>query len=258
MAGKTIINGTARDTIGGKVLIDGVSRDINGGKTNINGTLYDIPFGPVPPAYEQVDYIENTSGIESIVSPITFKKNLRIETTLYRSPDYTDHGGVTYCGLHSQNHYFKFAVDYEWNSDDGEYAGRCHFCYSGGSLLEPELIIENGTNLKLFVAEPQVYPFMQWNTRRHEGSKVPSGMSSYDDSVIRIFEYQTGTASSPATPRPTIGGFGKISAYVGASSTTPEIELYPCIRRSDNQPGFYEPTLRTFYTCSGLSGVTLT
>ena len=124
-------------------------------------------------------------------------------------------------------------------------------------MLEPYHIIENNTNLKLFVAEPQAYPFMKWNNTRHEGSRVPSGMSSYDDSVIKIFEYQSGPASSQATPRPTIGGFGKITAYIGANSTIPEIELYPCIRKSDNKPGFYEPTLKTFYTCNGLTGVSL-
>lgn len=259
MAGKTNVNGVVYDINSGIVNISGAIYNITGGKTLVDGAVEDIPFGPIPPSYQQVDYIENTLGIESIVSPLTFKRNLRIETTLYRTPNYTGHSGTQYCGLCSQNHYFKFYNSYDWDSDEGEYSGQCHFCFSGGGLIEPYHIINNGVNLKLFVAEPRSIPWMKWDNSTSYGpsSGVPSGMSSYDDSVIKIFEYQSGPASSQATPRPTIGGFGKITAYIGANSTIPEIELYPCIRKSDNKPGFYEPTLKTFYTCNGLTGVSL-
>lgn len=250
MAGKTIINGTARDIIGGKVLINGVSRDISGGKTNINGTLYDIPFGPVPPAYRQVDYIIS-KGIDSITVPIPYQQDLKVETIAYtRAPSPASEPDIYFCGIINANAHFTFLVKNDLLSNDDrifvttfKYSNRNNAIEVNGGFHPIDG--SSSTSQDVYKACKQKfilntgYPGSSSASLNGQTGSVNSS-TTYDNSNLILFK-RTATLY-------TEGGFGQISAYVNNNLIA---DLYPCQRRSDNRLGYYDSIGNQFYTYEG-------
>lgn len=250
MAGKTIINGTARDVIGGKVLINGISRDISGGRTNINGTLYDIPFGPIPPAYKQVDYIIS-KGIDSITVPIPYQKDLKIETMAYtRAPSPYSEPDICFCGIINANAHFAFLLKNDLLSSDDrvfvttfKYSSRNTAIEINGGPTPIDGSPSTSKNVYKACKEKFIlntgYPGSSSASLNGQTGSVHRS-TTYDNSNLILFK----RASSLYTE----GGFGQISAYVDNNLI---VDLYPCQRRSDDRLGYYDSVGRQFYTYEG-------
>ena len=261
MAGKFKINGVYHDINGGKVLVSGVSHDINGGKTNINGTSYDIPFDPVPPAYKRVDYIKS-KGTDYIISPITYQAGLKIETSIYFPKPGSGNYNEYLCGMTSISSSSRFSYyGRQWfatSENDDKTSGNFNYASSGGtaiSLTNPmphNASVARSGILILDVGYPsQRRASIKMNSSISDGP-LNSQYNNYDYSNICLFKRNLESSSL------TKGGFGQITAYV---NNEPIIDLYPCVRRSDNMPGFYDAINYQFYYgtngASGFEGITL-
>lgn len=251
MAGKVKIDGVYHDINGGKVLINGVSHDINGGKANINGTPYDIPFSPVPPAYRQVDYIIS-KGTDYIISPITYQKDLKIETTIYFPKPGSGNYNEYLCAMVSESSSSRFNYyGRQWySSGDDRTSGFFQYVSSGGTAITLDdpmpsnATVPRAGKLILDVGYPsQRRASMKMGSGTNDGP-LNSQYNNYDNSNISLFKRTSNLLTK--------GGFGQITAYI---NDEPIIDLYPCVRRSDNMPGFYDAiNYQFYYGTNGASG----
>ena len=244
MSGRTLIGGTAYEIVDGTTKVGGTLYSITEGRTKIGGSVYSIDFGPVPYAYQQVEYIQYTSStIAYYTLPITSQEGLKLECKLW-SVNYNDYqchiGTITSSSLTSKaRQFFHIALD-EDNYDYGVASCAGDSVTSGLPLDSSGNI---GVNFGNYGTTNTIVLTYNSNNRTSSVNRTRTLSSTGNTMYIM----------NPNSVRN--GKYGSIKAY--NASNTLIMELYPVYRKSDNAPGFWDSISRQFLSKSGSGAVTV-
>lgn len=249
MAGKTLIGGTAYKISGGKCLNGGTAYKISKGKTLIGGTAYNITFGYLPDEYQQVEYLRVTAAgafvndISVKIAPLSDFR-FKFRPTPQSSSSYTSYKYI-------MSHYL---------ADDKEglqITNEAH--YTSGSGYRSTLVVKvNRTSKTIYPEGGYVASADAILAHKVRVYSVSGGTTIYVDGVSkatadRIISPSTGI--SYITFLGDVKSTGAYSArgdiyyfYYNYNNSSQEYFLYPCYRKSDSQPGFYDVVNSAFYT----------
>ena len=240
MPGKVNIGGTAYTVAYGKTKISGTTYDIGEGKTKIGGTVNDISFGTVPYKYQQVAYVESTSSYKNgphIVMPITTQENLKIVAVINK---YGADEDLDYLGYNANN------ADEEFFLSSNGSLFIAIMEVAGQSITNPSYkTVANGTTLTAT---------MVFGSNGQTTSLTVTGVSGWNKTSTRSRALaNTGNPMYLFTNNSSSwcykGRFGQVTAY--NSSNAVIMDLYPCYRKSDNTPGFWDTVSKQFLTNAG-------
>lgn len=248
MPGKVNIGGTTYTVAYGKTKIGGTTYDIGMGKTKIGGTNKDIILSTIPYKYQQVEYIKNSSSSNKpyINLPITSQEGLKLE--IYAASEgysntqcfigtYSDtnssYSQKFYLADNGESFFYGYAIcagtslDARWSASTSLKFYRIFFGNYGVS-----------NNMSLYLYEPS-------NGRESTETKTRNKALTGTGSSMRIMRADASTR----------GLYGRITAYDANNAII--MDLYPCYRKSDNTPGFYDKISRSLLTNSGTGNLTV-
>lgn len=248
MPGKVNIGGTAYTVAYGKTKIGGTTYDIGMGKTKIDGTVKEINFGTIPYKYQQVEYIKNNSSSNKpyVNLPITSQEGLKLE--IYAAYE-TYNNTQCYIGTYSESSSWQQQKFYL--QDDGESFFYGYVTCAGTnvtarwpastSLEFYRVFFGNyGTsnNMSLYLYEPS-------NSRESTETVTRARALTATNLPMRIMRADASVK----------GLYGRITAYNANNAII--MDLYPCYRKSDNTPGFYDKVTHSLLTNSGSGTLTV-
>ena len=235
MVQKTKIGGTAYKIVCGNVKVGGTKYIIDHGKTKIAGTGRDIFLGPVPYAYQRVQYIINTEYGNTyergavLTLPITTQYGLKLdmEVGIYgTTSSYVRQGEI---GGTTSGCFFYFSRNTSTSYDI--HAGRGGYGTTLTKTLAKETLysatVDFGTS-----STPVSFTF-------NGESKSMATLSGMTTGIAMTMFDGTGHA-----PSGTAGIFGRVIARNASDQII--MDLYPCYRKSDNKVGMWDAVSRTF------------
>lgn len=247
MPGKVNVGGTAYTVAYGKTKISGTTYDIGMGKTKIDGTVKDIDFGTIPSKYQQVEYIKNYgSNYPYINLPITSQEGLKLEF-------YAAYEGYSnnqcYIGTYSEPSSWAQQKFYLQDDSESYFYGYATCAgnnvtaqWPGSTSLEFYRVsfgnYGTSNNISIYLYEPSSGRESTKTTTRARAlttTNLPMRIMRADASVK--------------------GLYGRITAYDANNAII--MDLYPCYRKSDNTPGFYDKISRSLLTNSGTGSLTV-
>lgn len=235
MGGKTKIGGTAYELTPGKVKIGGTAHVIEYGKTKIGGTAYEISFSAVPSEYKEVAYIKSSSTDNYVALPIKTQNNITAHYWCY--PSLTDSSG--------------YSCHWGYYSSTTARNQRCYLYKSNGRFYA----YQDGKNVYSAVTTADGQPYEVTVNFRDTNPRISFNFNGTENSFTGTATLTAGYAMSlwsPAGSASTYrsnGGFGRFT--ITNTSGDVLLDLYPCYRRSDNEPGFWDAASETFLTNSG-------
>ena len=244
MPGKVNIGGTAYTVAYGKTKVSGTTYDIGMGKTKIDGTVKEINFGMIPYKYQQVEYLEVSSAGPYIELPISTVEGLKLELYCapllpkvgeYVTPQCRLGGG----GSESAKKIERFGMD---ELDDGTFQA-----YLNAQTRKVEAQHVTGSPASLYYVEGDFgygdtgTMYITVNGVRQYSASRTSWMTTGEP--MYLFAYKTTTISKAE------GRFGTVRAL--NRNNVILMDLYPCYRKSDNTPGFWDTVSKQFLTNAG-------
>lgn len=249
MPGKINIGGAPRTVTHGRVKVGGTNYNINMGKAKIDGTTKDINFGTIPYKYQQVEYLEASSAGPYIALPITTMEGLKLE--LYCAPLLPEDGGYydPQCRLggggSESAKIQRFGMD---ELSDGSFqayltaqnksVGAQHVTGSPASLYYVEGDFGYGNTGTMYITVNGV--------RQYSASR---SMWMTTGEPMYLFAYMATTISKSE------GRFGMVRVLNRNDAIL--MDLYPCYRKSDSVPGFWDTVSKQFLTNAGSGSFTV-
>lgn len=247
MPGKVNIGGTAYTVAYGKTKISGTTYDIGMGKTKIDGTVKEINFGTIPYEYQQVEYIKNNSSSRPYVNlPITSQEGLKLEFYAARE---TYNNLQCYIGTYNEPSNWWQQKFYLQDDDESFFYGYATCAgtdvtarWPASTSLEFYRVFfgNYGTsnNMSLYLYEPL-------KSRESTETATRARALTTTNLPMRIMRANASVK----------GLYGRITAYNANNAII--MDLYPCYRKSDNTPGFYDKVTHSLLTNSGSGTLTV-
>ena len=244
MPGKVNIGGTNYSNIAyGKVKISGSDYTINYGKVGLSSGGYSIiSFGPIPYSFQQVEYLEVNDAGPYIILPINTVEGLKLK--LYCAPLLPEDGGYydPQCRLGGGSATATIQRFFMDELSDGTFRAAINaqnktaqsqkLTGSPSSLyyVEADFGYGNTGTMSIIVDNGNTYTGSrsEWMT-----TGEPMYLFAYKASTISVSE----------------GRFGLVQAL--NRNNVILMDLYPCYRKSDNVPGFWDTVTKTFLINSG-------
>lgn len=252
------VGGTTYTIMRGKTKIDGTGYTIFGGKTKVGGTAYAIDLGPLPSDYRRVKWIEARAKGPYVVLPFTSQVGLKATFEFAVSDTY-------FLSKTDGRYYNTWGYFYSSGYHDQEFL---MFKSSGSSALPSVSIDYGGVGARISNLSLEANTLYEVSiVTRGDTSTTTSGFCSvtFDGQTVtntdmgdtgrgidggdemRLFTLKYFGATSNNYPGP--GMFGRMT--FSDSSNNVLCDLWPCYRRSDGEPGFWDSVGKTFLSNSG-------
>ena len=246
------VGGTTYTIMRGKTKIDGTGYTIFGGKTKVGGTAYAIDLGPVPSDYRRVKWIESTAKGSYIVLPFTTQEGLRVDFEVAFSSDFLTRSDAIYYNAwgyyYSSGYYNQVFSMYRASGTSSKPKAefRCSNADSESTLNN--LTVTADTLYEVSVTATGNYTSGSTTMTFNGQSTSATGRGlNAGGREMRLFTTSDFWATSNNYPGQ--GRIGRFTAY--NSSNELLCDLWPCYRRSDGEPGFWDTVSETFLTNAG-------
>lgn len=249
---KVKVGGTAYTILRGKTKIDGTTYTIFGGKTKVGGTGYAIDLSPVPSDYRRVKWIEATAKGPYIVLPFTTQQGLKVDFEVAFSSDFLTSSDALYYNVwgyaYSSGIYDQYFTAYKPSGSSALQRVIYRAGNSNGESRISDLTLAADTLYDVSVSasgtSSSASTAMTFNgvSTTATGKGITSGGRE-----MRLFTLAYWGSTSSKYPGP--GRIGRFTAY--DSSNNVLCDLWPCYRRSDSVPGFWDAANQTFLYNSG-------